>query len=110
MATDVTTLALAERAAGPVSVSRLQGGPESGQCLVVGVVKVAPDSFSDDGKSFHPERAIARGLELTRSGADIIEVGCAHLRRRAGARRGTSSSGAPGHLTARDEQAPVYAQ
>ena len=73
MATDVTTLALAERAAGPVS--RLQGGPESERCLVVGVVNVAPDSFSDDGKSFHPERAIARGLELARSGADIIEVG-----------------------------------
>lgn len=46
-----------------------------GRCLVVGVVSVTPDSFSDVGKSFHPEQAVERGMELMRLGADIIDVG-----------------------------------
>lgn len=80
MATDGTTPALAPAEWAAVPVSRLQGGPESERCLVVGVVNVAPESFSDGGKSFHPERAIALGMDLARSGADIIEVGGKSLR------------------------------
>lgn len=43
--------------------------------LVVGVVNVTPDSFSDGGQNFEPERAVERGLEMESQGADIIEVG-----------------------------------
>ena len=67
--------AFAPMPAGRTTVPQLQGGPEAGRCLVVGVLSVTPDSFSDPGKSFHPEHAIVRGMELMRLGADIIEVG-----------------------------------
>jgi dihydropteroate synthase len=43
--------------------------------LVMGVVNVTPDSFSDGGLYLEPERAIARGIELSRQGADWIDVG-----------------------------------
>jgi dihydropteroate synthase len=43
--------------------------------LVMGVVNVTPDSFSDGGRHFDPDRAIERGLELARQGADWIDVG-----------------------------------
>ena len=42
---------------------------------IVGVLNVTPDSFSDGGQSFAPERAIERALELESEGADILEVG-----------------------------------
>jgi dihydropteroate synthase len=41
----------------------------------MGVVNVTPDSFSDGGKWFGPDAAIARGLELAAAGADIVDVG-----------------------------------
>ncbi len=41
----------------------------------MGVVNVTPDSFSDGGKWFGPDAAIAHGLELAAAGADIVDVG-----------------------------------
>ncbi len=47
--------------------------------LVMGVLNVTPDSFSDGAAfydpSSHPERAVAHGLRLIEEGADIIDVG-----------------------------------
>lgn len=43
--------------------------------LVVGVLNVTPDSFSDGGLNFKPTRAIDRALEMEAEGADIIEIG-----------------------------------
>jgi dihydropteroate synthase len=43
--------------------------------LLMGVLNVTPDSFSDGGLYLAPERAIQRGLELVRQGADWIDVG-----------------------------------
>lgn len=43
--------------------------------IVVGVLNVTPDSFSDGGKNFEPARAIERALEMENEGADVIEVG-----------------------------------
>ena len=43
--------------------------------LIMGVLNVTPDSFSDGGRYFAPELAIAHGLELARQGADWIDVG-----------------------------------
>lgn len=41
----------------------------------MGVVNVTPDSFSDGGRWFDAEAAIAHGLELVGQGADLIDVG-----------------------------------
>ena len=42
---------------------------------VMGVLNVTPDSFSDGGKYFDPEKAIAHGFSMAQAGADIIDVG-----------------------------------
>jgi len=43
--------------------------------LIMGVLNVTPDSFSDGGKFMDPDRAFARAVELEEQGADIIDVG-----------------------------------
>src|SRR4051812_15426989 len=43
--------------------------------LVMGVVNVTPDSFSDGGKFFGREAAIEQGLKLLAEGADILDIG-----------------------------------
>ena len=43
--------------------------------LVMGVVNVTPDSFSDGGRWFDTGRAVAHGLDLLARGADLIDVG-----------------------------------
>ena len=43
--------------------------------LVMGVVNVTPDSFSDGGAHFDRDRAVEYGLQLLQDGADIIDVG-----------------------------------
>ena len=45
------------------------------RCLVMGVVNVTPDSFSDGGQWYGADAAIAHGLELAAQGADIVDVG-----------------------------------
>jgi dihydropteroate synthase len=45
------------------------------RCLVMGVVNVTPDSFSDGGMWFDREAAVARGLQLFAEGADLLDVG-----------------------------------
>jgi len=42
---------------------------------LMGILNVTPDSFSDQGVYFDPERAINRGLEMAMQGADIIDIG-----------------------------------
>ena len=41
----------------------------------MGVLNVTPDSFSDGGRFFDTDTAVARGLEMDNEGADIIDVG-----------------------------------
>ena len=43
--------------------------------LIMGVLNVTPDSFSDGGRYFDPTRAIQHGVEMARQGADWIDVG-----------------------------------
>jgi dihydropteroate synthase len=43
--------------------------------IVMGVLNVTPDSFSDGGQWFDTERAVAHGRALLTAGADIIDVG-----------------------------------
>ncbi len=49
--------------------------PRVGRPLVMGVVNVTPDSFSDGGAWFTPEAAVAHGRELVAQGADLLDVG-----------------------------------
>jgi dihydropteroate synthase len=43
--------------------------------LVMGIVNVTPDSFSDGGKYLDTDAAVARALELVAQGAEILDVG-----------------------------------
>ena len=43
--------------------------------LLMGVLNVTPDSFSDGGEHFDTSTAVAHGLEMIAQGADIIDVG-----------------------------------
>jgi dihydropteroate synthase len=58
-----------------VNLPGLAGSPAAGRCLVMGVVNVTPDSFSDGGQWFNAAAAIEHGLELIAQGADIVDVG-----------------------------------
>jgi dihydropteroate synthase len=51
------------------------GLPQPGRTLVIGVVNVTPDSFSDGGEWLDPAAAIGHGLDLLAEGADIVDVG-----------------------------------
>jgi dihydropteroate synthase len=48
--------------------------------ILMGVLNVTPDSFSDGGKYLDPERAYARALELEEQGADIVDLGAESTR------------------------------
>ena len=49
--------------------------PTARRCLVMGVVNVTPDSFSDGGRYLDPEAAVAHGLALVAEGAELLDVG-----------------------------------
>jgi dihydropteroate synthase len=51
------------------------GLPDLGRCLVMGVVNVTPDSFSDGGAWLEAGAAVSHGLQLAAEGADIVDVG-----------------------------------
>jgi dihydropteroate synthase len=43
--------------------------------LIMGIINVTPDSFSDGGLHFEPKEAIAHGIQLLDQGADILDIG-----------------------------------
>ena len=58
-----------------MKVIQVPGLPQPGRTLVMGVVNVTPDSFSDGGEWFDADAAIGHGHELVLQGADLIDVG-----------------------------------
>lgn len=58
--------------------------------LVMGIVNVTPDSFSDGGEHFSVKDAVACALELEAQGADIIDIGAQSTR--------------PGHIPVSDKE------
>lgn len=46
-----------------------------GRTKVMGIINVTPDSFSDGGAWFSPEKAISHALELEAEGADLLDIG-----------------------------------
>ncbi|MGA7340536.1 MAG: dihydropteroate synthase [Terracidiphilus sp.] len=55
----------------------LELGPRT---LIMGVVNITPDSFSDGGWYLRPEMAAARALQLLEEGADLIDLGAESTR------------------------------
>ena len=47
----------------------------SSGCLVMGILNVTPDSFSDGGQFLDAGRAVAHGLQMAVEGAAIIDIG-----------------------------------
>ncbi len=46
-----------------------------GRCVVMGILNVTPDSFSDGGRHDTVEAAVARGLYMAAADADYVDVG-----------------------------------
>jgi dihydropteroate synthase len=53
----------------------VDGLPRPGRTLVMGVLNVTPDSFSDGGRYLDPDAALAHGRRLVAEGADLVDVG-----------------------------------
>ena len=43
--------------------------------VILGIINVTPDSFSDGGQFFSPEQAVSQGLRLVEEGADVLDIG-----------------------------------
>jgi dihydropteroate synthase len=65
------------RRAAPQSLAALL---RRGRPLVMGILNVTPDSFSDGGRFFDPTRAIAHASEMAGQGADILDIGAESTR------------------------------
>lgn len=67
--------------------------------LVMGIVNVTPDSFSDGGLYLDPKAAVAHALELLDEGADLLDLGAESTR------PGAHAGGADADVSAEEEQA-----
>ena len=56
---------------------RFEIGPRP---LILGIVNVTPDSFSDGGQFLDPSAAVDHALQLVSEGADILDVGAESTR------------------------------
>lgn len=48
--------------------------------VIMGILNVTPDSFSDGGRFLHTEEAVRRGLEMAEQGAEILDLGAESTR------------------------------
>src|ERR1700674_191109 len=55
------------------------------RALVMGILNVTPDSFSDGGRFFEPRQALAQAERMVSEGADIIDIGAESSRPYVGA-------------------------
>ena len=53
----------------------LIGEIEKNKIMIMGILNVTPDSFSDGGKFYRRKDAVKKALELVEEGADIIDIG-----------------------------------
>jgi dihydropteroate synthase len=59
----------------PLTPRHLTGLPRAQRPLVMGVVNVTPDSFSDGGRYDQVDLAVEHGLALLSEGADLVDIG-----------------------------------
>ena len=52
----------------------------SASCIVMGILNITPDSFSDGGDFLDTQKAIERGIEMADEGAAIIDIGAESTR------------------------------
>jgi dihydropteroate synthase len=67
--------------------------------LVMGVVNITPDSFSDGGSFLDPEAAVARSMKCIEEGADLLDLGAESTR------PGSRAGDADARVSAEEEQA-----
>jgi dihydropteroate synthase len=51
------------------------GLPDPGRCVVMGILNVTPDSFSDGGRWLDRDQAVAHGVAMREAGADLVDIG-----------------------------------
>ncbi|RDV02192.1 dihydropteroate synthase [Undibacter mobilis] len=64
----------------PTAPDSLSALLKHGRPLVMGILNVTPDSFSDGGRFLDPRRAIAHAEQMVAQGADIIDIGAESTR------------------------------
>ena len=64
----------------PATLDEILNSHRTGRAVVVGVLNVTPDSFSDGGDFYDPAAAVAQALCMVAEGADIIDVGAESTR------------------------------
>ncbi|OGU00627.1 MAG: dihydropteroate synthase [Geobacteraceae bacterium GWB2_52_12] len=67
--------ALAHSVVGPRSWRTSQRELSLVRPLIMGILNVTPDSFSDSSHNLHPQQALEHALEMVEQGADIIDIG-----------------------------------
>ncbi len=68
------------------TIGRLSSLLKTRRPLVMGILNVTPDSFSDGGRFFDPARAIDHAREMVQDGADMIDIGAESTRPYGGAK------------------------
>ena len=58
-----------------MTLSDLTADPARPRPLIMGVVNVTPDSFSDGGRALDPDAAVEHALRLVAAGADVLDIG-----------------------------------
>jgi dihydropteroate synthase len=84
--------------------------PLGKRTLVIGVVNITPDSFSDGGVHFDRDRAVEFGLRLLEDGADIVDIGGESTRPGAAVLPSTESMGSETEPTGQPQKQPVSEQ
>jgi len=79
--------------------------PLGKRTLIMGIVNVTPDSFSDGGQFLDPDKALAHALQLLDDGADIVDIGGESTRPGAKVAAATSArkADAPKAVTEKEE-------
>ena len=73
-------LARTINSAGSTAPNALAALLKLGRPIVMGILNVTPDSFSDGGRFIEPATAIAHAAEMARQGADILDIGAESTR------------------------------
>jgi dihydropteroate synthase len=71
---------LSSAVSAPAGASTMSGLLARKRTLVMGILNVTPDSFSDGGQFFDAARAVAHAREMAAQGADIIDIGAESTR------------------------------
>ena len=64
----------------PAAIEDVLSSHRTGRAVVMGVLNVTPDSFSDGGKFYDPASAVAQALRMVAEGADVIDIGAESTR------------------------------